>query len=308
MWLRCSRGAYGARIVCPSRVQHRCRPVTPSAGRRSEIAEYSTVCRHLTGSVGSNPSGVTRRDGETNRPAWPSCRLGVRIQGPAPCPGSVPRLYAARPRHPRLARLRGVPPPLWHLHQPVRLAARLRRVRRARQLRRGAARSRGLARAAGDGDLRALRHAVQLSLGLFIAYLLFQKVRGRETFRILFFLPYITSTVASAAVWSYLYSPDNGLLQHGLKAVGLPPQRWLAEPAGVFALVAREFRRDVAGLGNRVRAWHCSRSRSTPPGSSSATTSRSSWPGSAIFQPSCTKRPKSTAPAAGRSFATSPCR
>ncbi|MDQ6670561.1 MAG: sugar ABC transporter permease [Chloroflexota bacterium] len=78
---------------------------------------------------------------------------------------------------------------------------------------------------------------LQLGLGLWIAYLLYQKVRGQEVFRVLFFLPYITSTVASAAVWSYLYSPDNGLLNSALRLVGLPAQHWLTEPRGVLALM-----------------------------------------------------------------------
>ncbi|MGI9145186.1 MAG: carbohydrate ABC transporter permease [Chloroflexota bacterium] len=82
---------------------------------------------------------------------------------------------------------------------------------------------------------------LQLGLGLWIAYLLYQKVRGQEIFRVLFFLPYITSTVASAAVWSYLYSPDNGLLNAALRMVGLPAQHWLTEPRGVFALVGQSF-------------------------------------------------------------------
>jgi multiple sugar transport system permease protein len=82
---------------------------------------------------------------------------------------------------------------------------------------------------------------LQLGLGLWIAYLLYQKVRGQEIFRVLFFLPYITSTVASAAVWSYLYSPSNGVLNGALRLVGLPAQQWLTEPRGVFLLVAQSF-------------------------------------------------------------------
>jgi ABC-type sugar transport system permease subunit len=88
---------------------------------------------------------------------------------------------------------------------------------------------------------------LQLGLGLWIAYLLYQKVRGQSAFRVVFFLPYITSTVASAAVWSYLYSPDNGVLNGMLKAVGLPGQHWLTEPKGVIALVAGAFGASVPG-------------------------------------------------------------
>lgn len=79
---------------------------------------------------------------------------------------------------------------------------------------------------------------VQLALGLLLASLLFQKIRGRDAFRVVFFLPYITSTVASAAVWSYLYSPDTGPINAVLRVVGLQPLRWLGEPNGIFALLA----------------------------------------------------------------------
>src|SRR5581483_576203 len=82
---------------------------------------------------------------------------------------------------------------------------------------------------------------VQLGLGFVVAVLLFQRIGGSEAFRILMFLPYITSTVASAAVWSYIYSPDNGLLNTILKSVGVTPLKWLGEPAGIFALMAQSF-------------------------------------------------------------------
>jgi multiple sugar transport system permease protein len=89
---------------------------------------------------------------------------------------------------------------------------------------------------------------LQLGLGLGVAYLLYQKVRGQSFFRVVYFLPYITSTVASAAVWSYVYSPDNGLLNGLFRAVGLQPQHWLTEPRGVIALAASAF-------GASVPAW-----------------------------------------------------
>src|SRR4051794_40136862 len=89
---------------------------------------------------------------------------------------------------------------------------------------------------------------VQLGLGLVVAVLLFQRLRGSEMFRIMMFLPYITSTVASAAVWSYIYSPDNGLLNTILKSIGLTPLKWLGEPAGVFTLLAQ-------GLGVTLPVW-----------------------------------------------------
>ena len=79
---------------------------------------------------------------------------------------------------------------------------------------------------------------IQLGLGLFIAYLLFQNIRGKEAFRIMYFVPYITATVASAAVWAYLYSPDKGLINTLLKWLGLPTLKWLGEAKGIFAIMA----------------------------------------------------------------------
>lgn len=51
------------------------------------------------------------------------------------------------------------------------------------------------------------------------------------------FLPYVTSTVASAAVWARLYSPDIGIINQVLKGLGLQPLGWLLENKGVFALL-----------------------------------------------------------------------
>ena len=86
---------------------------------------------------------------------------------------------------------------------------------------------------------------LQLGLGLVIAYLLFQDIRGKDAFRVMFFFPYITSTVASAAVWAYLYSPDRGLINASLKLVGIEPLRWLGESRGIFQLAAANFGTDL---------------------------------------------------------------
>lgn len=78
---------------------------------------------------------------------------------------------------------------------------------------------------------------IQLVLSLLLAYVLFQNVRGREVFRTIYFLPYITSTIASGAVFAWMFNPNTGPINQFLKAVGLPPQRWLLEPRGIFTLL-----------------------------------------------------------------------
>jgi multiple sugar transport system permease protein len=78
----------------------------------------------------------------------------------------------------------------------------------------------------------------QLGISIFLAVLLFQQLRGSELFRMLFFLPYVTPAVASAAVFRQLFSnrvqsPINQIL----RLIGIQPQQWLFEPKGIFTLL-----------------------------------------------------------------------
>lgn len=66
-------------------------------------------------------------------------------------------------------------------------------------------------------------------LSFLLAVLLNQKVRGIRVFRVLFYLPCLTSTVASSMVWKWLMNPQGGLLNMLLSAVGLPTSAWLNE-------------------------------------------------------------------------------
>ena len=55
-------------------------------------------------------------------------------------------------------------------------------------------------------------------------------------FRTAFFLPVVTTLVAVAMVWRYLYHPRYGLLNYGLNSLGLEPIDWLGDP--VWAMPA----------------------------------------------------------------------
>ena len=89
----------------------------------------------------------------------------------------------------------------------------------------------------------------QLGISLFLAILLFQKLRGSELFRMLYFLPYVTPAVASAAIFKQLFSARHqSLINQLLIFLGLEPQRWLQEPNGVFELMGRS-------LGVDIPAW-----------------------------------------------------
>lgn len=55
-------------------------------------------------------------------------------------------------------------------------------------------------------------------------------VRLAALFRTLYFLPVVTSLVAVAVVWRYVYHPRFGLLNYGLGLVGVAPRDWLGDP------------------------------------------------------------------------------
>lgn len=71
---------------------------------------------------------------------------------------------------------------------------------------------------------------IQLTLALLIAMLL-NEIRFMTTFyRILFFLPFVTSTIAIAWVFRMLYQPRFGLFNVILRAFELPQQPFLKHP------------------------------------------------------------------------------
>jgi multiple sugar transport system permease protein len=55
-------------------------------------------------------------------------------------------------------------------------------------------------------------------------------VRYKSLFRTIYFAPFVTTLVAVALVWRYLYHPQYGLLNYALGAIGLGPIDWLGDP------------------------------------------------------------------------------
>jgi multiple sugar transport system permease protein len=55
-------------------------------------------------------------------------------------------------------------------------------------------------------------------------------VRFQAFFRTALFAPVVTTLVAVAVIWRYLYNPHYGLLNYALGRIGLPPVDWLGDP------------------------------------------------------------------------------
>ena len=70
-----------------------------------------------------------------------------------------------------------------------------------------------------------------LGVALAAALLLHSKlVRGKSLFRTIFFAPYVTTLVAVAIVFRYLYHPRFGGLNRVLGFLGISPIDWLGDP------------------------------------------------------------------------------
>jgi multiple sugar transport system permease protein len=70
---------------------------------------------------------------------------------------------------------------------------------------------------------------IAVSLGA--ALLLNSKlVRFKGFFRTLYFTPFVTTLVAVAIVWRYLYHTRYGLFNYGLSKIGIAPIDWLGDP------------------------------------------------------------------------------
>ena len=55
-------------------------------------------------------------------------------------------------------------------------------------------------------------------------------IRLRGLFRTVYFTPFVTTLVAIAVVWRYLYHPKYGLLNYLLGHIGIGPIDWLGDP------------------------------------------------------------------------------
>ncbi|MGQ9851071.1 MAG: carbohydrate ABC transporter permease [Aggregatilineaceae bacterium] len=78
-----------------------------------------------------------------------------------------------------------------------------------------------------------------VALSLIIAVLLNSGIRGQNLYRLLYFLPVVTSTVAAAVVWRYLMNPGNGYADVFLRNLGIAPPSpsWLRNPTWALRVV-----------------------------------------------------------------------
>ena len=74
-------------------------------------------------------------------------------------------------------------------------------------------------------------------IGLGLAVLCNQKIKGIGIFRTLYYSPAVTNVVAIGFVWFWLYNPDNGLFNSTLKTLGIHGPAWLSDTKAALIAV-----------------------------------------------------------------------
>lgn len=79
---------------------------------------------------------------------------------------------------------------------------------------------------------------IQIITALGIALLLNVNFRGRSFCRVAFFMPYVVTLVATAAIWRWLYDPSSGLINSVLELLNLPTSLWiLGKGTALFSVI-----------------------------------------------------------------------
>jgi len=71
---------------------------------------------------------------------------------------------------------------------------------------------------------------LSMGIGLGLAILLNQKLRGLGFYRTVYYVPVVTSMVAVAMIWLQLFDPLYGVVSNAMEAIGLPAVDWLGDP------------------------------------------------------------------------------
>jgi multiple sugar transport system permease protein len=104
-----------------------------------------------------------------------------------------------------------------------------------------------------------------ITSGLLVAVLLNTRIPGMQIFRAMYFLPVVTSWVAVALIWRWLFNPVYGLVNNLLAAIGISGPAWLFDPAWAMpAVILTSVWKDtgfvmvilLAGLQNIPREYY----------------------------------------------------
>jgi multiple sugar transport system permease protein len=74
-------------------------------------------------------------------------------------------------------------------------------------------------------------------ISMFVAILLNRKIKGITIFRTIYFLPCVTSAVATALIWNMIYGKDTGILNYIIQSFGGKSICWLCTDRAMMSVV-----------------------------------------------------------------------
>ena len=95
-----------------------------------------------------------------------------------------------------------------------------------------------------------------MAVGLGIAMILNQEVKGMSVYRTVFYLPAIVPAVASSILWIWILSPEQGLINALLRMVGVAhPPNWLVSDSWLFGSKTGIIVMGLWGAGASMIIW-----------------------------------------------------
>ncbi len=89
---------------------------------------------------------------------------------------------------------------------------------------------------------------LQILIGMVLAYLLYQNIKGKDFFRLVFFLPYVLPSVATAVVFQIIFSRNEySFANQVLSFFGINALKWTYEPRPILSLFGINLQGFLAG-------------------------------------------------------------
>jgi multiple sugar transport system permease protein len=70
---------------------------------------------------------------------------------------------------------------------------------------------------------------ISIGLAIFIAVLLNKNIRFKNFFRSVYFIPFVTSTIAISVGWRWIFNTDSGIVNYFIGLIGFQPQAFLRD-------------------------------------------------------------------------------
>lgn len=94
-----------------------------------------------------------------------------------------------------------------------------------------------------------LGHMIGLLVSLAVSVILSQNLKGSKIFTVLFFIPYICSSVATAIMWRQMFNGSNGIINELLKAFGISAVDWMNDPKAFTPMLIMVIAWQAPGYG-----------------------------------------------------------